>query len=171
MVSCQPQRAALPTALPMYAMAKALWNRNSRFEDIEDEYFTASFGDKAGIVKEYLNYLSVKLDIAGARDDDNEGIIEGYLAAKDVIRDFAEKQIIPNRSTNTSWNYLSYHAEMCLIYADVLISYAKRDDDKKAEHIEKLRDYIISHTDVLHNVFDIRATNFAFRRYLKYTVQ
>ena len=59
MVSCQVQRAAFPTGLPMYAMAKALWDRESTFEDICEEYFKAAFGEDGKAVEEYLSTLSV----------------------------------------------------------------------------------------------------------------
>ena len=58
MVSCQVQRVFFPTGLPMYAMAKALWDKTSEFEAVAGEYFLAAFGAEAEAVSLYLRTLS-----------------------------------------------------------------------------------------------------------------
>ncbi|MBE6704584.1 MAG: DUF4838 domain-containing protein [Ruminococcaceae bacterium] len=58
MLTCQTQRAFLPTGIGSYVMAKALWNDEIPYEDMERDYFTASFGEKGEMFRKYFNYLS-----------------------------------------------------------------------------------------------------------------
>ena len=62
MISCQLSRSALPTALPIYGMARALWDKNADFDAVADEYFTAEYGPLAADVRAYLTALSDTFD-------------------------------------------------------------------------------------------------------------
>ena len=62
MVSCQLSRSALPTALPIYGMARALWDKNADFDAMADEYFAAEYGAIGADVRAYLEELSTLFD-------------------------------------------------------------------------------------------------------------
>lgn len=54
MVSCQVLRVFWPTGLPMTAMAEALWDAGSDWEQVKRDYFAAAYGEDAAWVETYL---------------------------------------------------------------------------------------------------------------------
>ncbi len=91
MVSCQIQRANFPTNLPMYAMAKALWDKESVFEDVAEEYFAAAFGKDGKAVEQYMAGLSELFDpvyCRGEKPFDSEDAVRRLTTAKERVRDF-----------------------------------------------------------------------------------
>lgn len=172
MVSCQLQRAAFPTGLPQYAMAKALWNKHSRFEDVVEEYFTAAFGEEAGAVVRYLTTLSTLFDpprVRAEREKDFDRVHRDCAEARRVVTAFREAAGLTYDDTNPSRRYLAYHADLVLSYADwheALLgggTEADREAAKAAltETVHRIEPYV-------HEVFDAclyKDTH--FRRYLK----
>ncbi len=149
MVSCQLQRAAFPTGLPMYAMAKALWNRQSKYEDVSREYFTAAFGADGEAVEAYLETLSALL-VKNEGDDLGERVAK----AKTVVEAFVSSHIQRNADINASWRYLKYHADITLRTLDIL---SHPEDMPKQEHnasVQELRRYLFSLEPELNTVFD-----------------
>lgn len=58
MISCQLSRSAYPTGLPIYGMARALWDKDADFDATANEYFTAEYGEMAADVRAYLEGLT-----------------------------------------------------------------------------------------------------------------
>lgn len=172
MVSCQVQRAALPTGLPMYAMAKALWNRNSRFEEVASEYFTAAFGKDAKAVEQYLSTLSRLFDPAYLRRDkpkNPEQINRNCAEVRQVILTFQKEYLQENHNNAPSWNYLDYHAQLCLKYADTLEAFLGTGSDEAAREQtgEALLLYSREIEQYTHEVFDPVIFKAIFRKYLQ----
>ncbi|MBE6580907.1 MAG: DUF4838 domain-containing protein [Ruminococcaceae bacterium] len=121
MVSCQLQRAAFPTGLPQYAMARALWDKSSSFEEIVREYFTAAFGDEGEAVRRYLDTLSALFDpprVRGEREQ-NDGLVkENCRKARALVQAFRRERGLCYDDVNPSRRYLAYHADLVLSYAD-----------------------------------------------------
>ena len=61
-ISCQVHRICFPTGLWMHAMGKALWDRQTDYGEMVDEYFADLFGRDGLAVKEYLSRLSALFD-------------------------------------------------------------------------------------------------------------
>jgi hypothetical protein len=172
MVSCQVQRAAFPTGLPMYAMAKALWNRNSRFEDIASEYFTAAFGEEGKAVEQYLSTLSELFDPAYLRNDkpkNPEQIDRNCADVRQIIHTFQKEYLQEDHSTASSWKYLEYHAQLCLKYTDALEAFLGTGSDEAIR--EKTKESLLLYSREIeqytHEVFDPVIYKAIFRRYLK----
>lgn len=53
-ISCQIQRASFPTGLFWHVMGKTLWNRNTSFGALVDDYLADCFGREGRAVKRYL---------------------------------------------------------------------------------------------------------------------
>lgn len=145
MISCQVLRCAFPTGLPQYAMAHALWNRDGNFADVENEYFTAAFGEDAMVVRDYLSSLSKLFDpelLRGEKSFDAETVIKQYNRAKALVDEFKDTYISKMKSTSKDWEFLFYHAEMVKYYADAYIGrFSKNEEDCKAQ-FEKLKEYV-----------------------------
>lgn len=173
MVSCQLQRTAFPTGLPMYAMAKGLWDKNSTFEDICEEYFTAAFGEDGKNVERYLSTLSELFDPAyfrGEKEVNPAAIEQKLLRAKEVIADFAKKQLSVKAERNASWKYLKHHAELADEYANMLMAYVGTHvtEDGKEQARKNLQKMMHKKEPVLHTVFDpTMFQNTVYRRYLE----
>ncbi len=172
MVSCQLQRAAFPTGLPLYAMAAALWDKNAPFEDVSAEYFTAAFGEDGPAVEAYMATLSRLFDpvyLRGEKPADPEGMTASWQEAKEVIATFREQYLTTKGDQNPSWRLLCHHADIALLYADAVIAYKGVDvTDKGKEQayaalLQGLRDAL----PYVHTVFDTNQfANVAFHRYM-----
>ncbi len=171
LISCQSLRVAFPTGLPMYAMAKGLWDKNSKFSDVASEYFTAAYGEDAKIVENYLSTLSALFDPAYMRGDkakDAAGQIVNYEKAKEVIAQFCAAHIAKNAETSPYWKTLQYHADLCLRYADVVIKcFSGVDEAEKERAKDAFTDYIYSIEPMLHELFDAVNFDWSYRKYLK----
>ncbi len=58
MMTCQSQRAFMPTGIGSWVMAKALWDDEVPFDDMKKEFFDAAFGDESQHFSDYFTYLS-----------------------------------------------------------------------------------------------------------------
>ena len=169
MVSCQVQRAAFPTGLPLYAMAKALWDKTSVFEDVSAEYFAAAFKEKGKAVEQYMETLSELFNPAYMRCEkplNPVQIDQNCQKIRAVVADFEKNCLKKDQQMEASWKNLKCHAEFCLKYADVLEAYAgtKISDRQRAK--EALLLYIREMERDTHLVFDPFIYQAIFRKYL-----
>jgi len=168
MVSCQTNRAAFPTGLPMYAMAKALWDKTSVFEDVADEYFTAAFGADGAAVKVYLASLSEYFCPAfmrGEKPISKEEMISKVIAGKQAVNGFDASFIKQNTSASEDVEHLKYHAELVRLYADLLLAGLRGLEEEKTAAVVALNDYMSRAEGAIGDYFD----NITFRRvYDKY---
>ena len=170
MVSCQAQRASFPVGLPMYSMAKALWNKDSIFEDVSREYFSKAFGELGTEVEDYLHTLSELFDaeyINGKKAVHVQADIARYEAVIRVIHDFVQKRIEPNKNISIYWEYLSYHAELCLIFAELIKRHIMQDKEGIQQYTEMLHSRSYELQPHIHRVFDVLLFNSLFELYLK----
>ncbi len=168
MVSCQTNRAAFPTGLPMYSMARALWNKESKFEDVADEYFASAFGEDGAAVKAYLSTLSRYFCPAYMRGEQpitKQEMTANVIAAKQLINSFDAEHIKAKAKLSENWNHLAYHADMCRLYADLVLAGLCGTEDDRAAATFALNDYMLRVEGVIGEYFD----NITFRRvYDKY---
>lgn len=157
MVSCQVQRICFPTGLPMYAMAGALWNRESDFETVAGEYYRAAFGKKAEAVSDYMKTLSRLFNPSYLRGEllqlSSEAAAD-FAHVKQVVQAFREAYIDPEVESNVFWKYLAYHAEYCLILAEVLQHRALGETEMVRKSGERLKHFLDSTELELHHVLD-----------------
>ena len=171
MVSCQLQRTAFPTGLPIYAMAKALWNKKSTFEEVCEEYFTAAFGEDGSKVEKYLSTLSELFDPAylrGEKELNPAAAEEKLLQAKEVIAAFEKEELAAKAEKNASWQYLKHHAEIVTQYADTLIAYIGTHvtEEGKEQALLTLQKLMHEKEPLIHTVFDPTVFHSIYRKYL-----
>ena len=155
----------------MYAMAKGLWDKNSSFEDICEEYFTAAFREDGEIVEKYLSTLSELFDPAyfrGEKEVNSVYIEQNLLRAKEVIAEFVKAVLSEKAEKNVSWKYLKHHAELVDEYANVLMAYVgtKVTDEGKQQALFRLQKMMNEKEPVLHTVFDPTIFQTVYSRYL-----
>lgn len=172
MVSCQHQRTAFPTGLPLYGMAKALWDKASAFEEVTEEYFSAAFGDKGRQVEKYMAELSRLFDPMYLRHEkplDPEKVERNCTEVKKLVADFKRKILAGEEERNDSWRYLVYHAEYTLKFADVCIAYLGKDSSpgKREEAKKAITAYVKEMEKHMHVVFDSFRFHVLFSGYLE----
>ena len=157
MVSCQIQRVAFPTGLPLYAMARGLWDKKSDFEEIAAEYFAAAFGPQGDAVKTYLSTLSRLFHPAYMRRElpmVDASLAADFAAAAETVRTFKETYLSVHGDENASWNYLTIHAEYCLVLARLLQLRAEGKSEEARAAGEEFRLWLDEHQAETHHVLD-----------------
>jgi len=152
-------RQAFPTALPMYAMAVGLWDKDSSFEDIAEDYYRAAFGDEGKAVYEYLDELERLFDSEFLRYEHPEAydtVDERYGAAMKLITEFRDKHIEPHKDENLTWRYLYLHAEFAYRYAELIKTHDLPDTDLHEKTRDEFFAWLWSMEDEIHRVFDHR---------------
>ena len=161
MISCQMQRAFLPTALVNYTMAKALWNREITFEEICNEYYNAAFGKNAETIKNYLKELSQTFDsdyVKGEKGEIDEAAASRFKQAIDLIHlnmEFIDGNSETNDGRNLSYSYLKIHGKIAEYYCSMLLYRAEGNRDKKLEEWNKLKKFLYQEEDYIQKVFDV----------------
>ena len=159
MVSCQNQRVFFPTGLPMYAMARGLWDKHSDFEQIAKEYYRAAFGKDAQAVEDYMRTLSSLFHppyLRGELPQTDAALAADFAQIIPVVEAFKTAYIEPNKNKDLSWKYLSYHARYCVLLADALRLRASGDTEASKQAVEKLKQYLYTAEREIHRVFDVR---------------
>ena len=133
MVSCQVQRCAFPTSLPFNMMAKALWDKNSDFEEAASEYYRSAFGPDGEAVHRYLAEISrvIRVYQSAARGHQtfcNNPLCSDYEAVGTAI-----EEILPVIQRNLEgplgeeWRALRIHTEYVTLFARCL-EYLEKGD-------------------------------------------
>ena len=133
MISCQNQRAAFPTALGLYGMARALWAGAVDFEEMAAEFCHLAFGHDGGAVVEYLRGLSTLLKPAYLRlelSQEDAALAERFASAKQHIDGFlplvkrnlraAEDDFIRG-----NWEMLRLHTDLATMLSQALAHRAR----------------------------------------------
>ncbi|MGI5897444.1 MAG: DUF4838 domain-containing protein [Oscillospiraceae bacterium] len=163
MMSCQMQRAAFPTGLGLTAMAKALWNHQSSFEQVAKQYFQDVFGEYAEEMECYFKdlsrlfhppYLRLEEEIVNPeRARDYQLLVSRIQQTKPLLKQAAQKAAASyDRMT---WKYLLVHAEICSLMASTLEKMALGNQEKAEELWQKTVDYANQMEPELHRVWDV----------------
>jgi len=161
-ISCQNQRTAFPTALPLEMMARGLWSKNANFEDEAMRYFSDAFGEDSEKARIYLKTLSEKFVppyVRGELKKIEPEVASSIRSAKETIFEFSP--VIESNLSKTSgnvrrsWEYLHYHAKINLVYADMVIALAEGKQSKAESIRNDLHRLVQSLEPELHIVFDV----------------
>lgn len=188
-MSDQTHRMYMPTALPLIIMGETLFDRNTDYDTVADEYFEGAFGKDGALCRKYLEELSPLLcpsnvRVGGSIGVEEEGIISAeipnkkswinnaYVAAQvakipDLIDEFLlvirkNISLAQDESRLMSWNYLTYYSEICRMYSRILYAGAINNMEKAKKHYDELIEYLEIHELEYHNVFDY----FLFKRFI-----
>jgi len=163
MNSCQVQRAFFPTSLCMLTMAETLWNKETKFSDIVRSYFTDAFGSDGMKAWRYLSTLSEWFDpvyLRGEKPAVDMDLARKFADLPDYIRAFlptihrniADPYI--NATVKKSWEYLLYHAQACVLFAEACEFRAAGRQEDAASKYDQLMTYFRQIEPEIHPVFD-----------------
>ncbi len=170
-VSCQIQRAFLPTCLNMNVMAESLWNKEIAFKDISDNVLLKEFGEDYPLVQDYLSKLSdlgcAKV-IRGEEKIVSEKMVNNLTNSRRVIIEFTsviKKQIEKNQSKQivSSWQKLEFHAELYMAMLDIYLEVAKGNTVKSTD---KVKDIVLKNEMKFKEVFDAMHFLFIFENHI-----
>lgn len=156
-VSCQLQRVFLPTGLPNYAMSTALFSGEQSFEQTEEEYFKAAFGEQSGQVKSLLHaaenfYLNcVPLDKRPENGKISKEKIQDY---KDVLLSAKESLCFESDEPieRTSLDNIKHFIDTELRMAECYFKQTAGEDLK--ESIEELKKFVDESEEKYHRFED-----------------
>ncbi len=119
-ISCQLNRNAFPTSIAMTTMARTLWKRDTEFEDVKRELYSATYGeDVSEIMCKYFATLSKAFDIGAMRSQvkiDPEIMKANMKSALEAMENI--KSVIEAHKDESdpvrkeSWEILELHREI-----------------------------------------------------------
>jgi len=161
-VSCQVQRAFFPTGIPMYVMGRTLWNDCLEFDSIAKEYFEGAFGMDGELCRQYLTKISGYFDPPYLRNEKpqiSEESVKLFAEITAVIAGFRplinRNKQIKVKAHQKSWEYMGFHAEICLLLAQALEAKASGDDPRAKSVRDNLKRYVQANEDSLQPVLDV----------------
>ena len=136
-LSAQTTRAYFPTNLPMYTMARKLWNKHEDHDKICRDYYREAFGRDWAKAKVYCDKISDAFSVlysfdAGVRDFEKEKkLLESVRSA---VNSLMKGEIVCDGfDEQASWYGLGVHAELVEKIAEMLDHLYKNDVDSAAE--------------------------------------
>lgn len=161
-LSCQEQRAFLPTGLPNYVMGLTLWNTSIEFDYIAEDYFKNAFGPRWKEGKNYLEELSQLFDIeywCAQKEWIDEVVGENMKKVASFVDTFMpviEANLnLDNNCWRKSWEYLYWHVDYCKLFARFLQCKTEGDEAKIYETWNELKGYIQKTEDKIQPVYDV----------------
>lgn len=162
MVSCQLMRCSFPTGLAMEMMAEGLWDKKCDFEEKSDLYFLSAFGNDGLAVKEYLKKLTYCIDpnrdqweFEAVSEEQRARLVElvaELYRFEPVIKRNIEETV---GNLRRSWEYLDFHREVYLRFANALIRRADGADMEERKRLsDELRDFLAINEMKYHRVLD-----------------
>ena len=146
MVSCQIQRCFLPTALPVVAMAAALWDSGADYGKVADGYYRAACGAEGPAVREAMKTLSDSCRLYEKSEPvwDEETAIKGREMLLYAVR------------RDPSLTELALYAEYLELLFDVLRAYSKGDKETARKTAKPLYDWMWKYELDLQGILDVQ---------------
>ena len=158
MISCQLSRSAFPTGLPIYGMARALWDKNADFDTVADEYFAAEFGEKAAAVRAYLEEITERIDPVYLRFETLEPTFERHDKAQADPKVAASAATVPalldafiaenpemKEMPTEPWRALAIHAEYVRLLSRLIAARAAEDMETARALVKETQTYLATH--------------------------
>lgn len=161
-MSCQEMRAFMPTGLPNYVMGLTLWNSELPYADIAEDYARHAFGPDWSPCMDYLNRLSSLFDIeywCGQKQWIDRELAERIDGVQALVNGF-KPVIVRNGMAESpvwrkSWAYLAWHADYCILFANVMKAKALGDNDAANREWDTLVAFLQQSERSIHAAFDV----------------
>lgn len=133
LLSAQVTRAHFPTNLPMYTMARKLWNSREDYEKICRDYYREAFGKDWAKAKNYCDKISDAFSVlysfdAGERDFEKEKALFGNV--KKAVNELLSKEVhCDGFDEQVQWYNLAVHSEIVTKLAETLDALYKNSFD------------------------------------------
>ncbi|MBA2133910.1 DUF4838 domain-containing protein [Capillibacterium thermochitinicola] len=164
LISCQVQRAFMPTGLPMTVIGRALWDPTRSFSEIAADYYASAFGPDGEKCRELMDQLPDFLDEldpwAGRSSQfDEVRFLEKLHQTKRVIGELkalvAANRDLTNKCHRMSWRYLGIFLEVYDRFVTALLNLLAGRKEEADQVWEETKDLLCSHEDQIQMVFDV----------------
>ena len=164
MISCQVQRCYLPTALPVLAMAEALFNDQADYKSVANAYYQAAFGKNGKVVQKTLEKLSSLFHLyegPGMGNKEHPVICDDFEEASSLI-----KEILPilkeasgeASQESTDSLYLKIYLEFFLECIGILKNPGSQTADETKSALEQLGKKLWESEPIIQPVLDVQNT-------------
>lgn len=150
-ISCQELRCFLPNALPNYVMGITLFNKETSYDEIEEDYYKSSYGSHWKFVRDYLNQLGEFYNpdyFNGKGDRVNPEIHKKMEQALSFIKQNKRDLEIYAKEAKEEyrifWNHLLYHYRYTHALTKALSFLSKGDNSGANQSFYEFWTYICS---------------------------
>ena len=154
-VSCQSQRAFMPTGLGSYVMAKALWDDRISFEVLVSDYFKGAFGELESVFKAHL----LNLSMIAKEEDVKIKFTQLKTASEEMLENIKKiKTIMKNPLPychEKSVDYIEFHCEFMIMNAIAELALLEKGVQGSKEEWEALTKFVQENEDRYQSVLDL----------------
>jgi hypothetical protein len=159
-ISCQVQRAFLPTGLGMTVMGRTLWDRTLTFDQIRQDHFRHCFGADGPRVWDWLEQVGERLNRVTRGDaTDTDACVAGLDEIPDLVAPMAayarERCGCAQPVVSRSWMLLTVLCEYCIRLGRVLRKRLQGREDEARTELGAVLEWLREHEAEIHPVFDV----------------
>lgn len=162
MISCQVQRCFFPTGLPMWVMARALWDEDADYEKMASEYYLAAYGEDGLLVQQYMQKISDLFLLYEGPSHGNGAKIDpplcrDYQALRKCVEDFdlvISRHIAAPEPQAAQWQLLRYHGMYVRKLSKALELLEQNEYASAKTCVEELVDWLNHLEPILQKVLD-----------------
>lgn len=154
-VSCQSQRAFMPTGFGSYVMGKALWDDRIPFEALVEEYFKGAFGELESVCKAHLVNLSMiaKETDMKTKFTQLKQASEEMLANMDKIKTLMKGKL--SFCHTKSVEYIEFHCELMIKNSVAELALLEKGIQGSEEEWKTLTKFVQENEDRYQSVLDL----------------
>lgn len=148
MESYQTQRCVVPTGISLYNYGATLWDKDTSFDQVSEDYFKHSFGEGWDECLGYLSELSDVFDMRicyEGRDYVPSDCKPYFEKCLDMVRTFKNNHInrqkCEDETQELSWRYLEIYNEYLERFLAAMIV-ATKDGQKGRELLDSVYDWL-----------------------------
>ncbi len=154
-VSCQSQRAFMPTGLGSYVMGKALWDDRIPFEALVEEYFKGAFGELESVFKAHL----VNLSMIAKETDAKTKFTQLKQASEEMLANIEKiKTLMQGKLSfchEKSIEYIEFHCEFMILNAVAELALAEKGVQGSEAEWRELTKFVQENEDKYQSVLDL----------------
>ena len=174
-------KSFFPNGLQSYVYNQTLMNRDVKFEDLVEDYFSIAYGEDWEQVYKYLQKISELFDhkyMCGEKPTSGTHSIyydPSRVAKFDEVIELAKQmetyahdhRVQPLRIQSVHWQLLEHHARWCMVVADVMKVKCCGHDEESLVRWRELIDDFGKYDYELDRYFDMSLASYSYSQILR----
>ena len=189
-MSCQTQRCAFPTALPVALMGEFLFDHTTDTNGFIEKFLRDSFGEDYRLAQDYLDSVSRAFDLDAAAENDvtftdkvtsekakavtvagNERAVDMAARVEEIVDGFADTVSahlsLSDPCHRESWRILKFHGEYCKRLSKIYNCILRKDRANAERCLDDILDYISEIEPEMHPYLDLVIFKRAMKQMIK----